>query len=197
MKHFLLLFHINMDQASWPDYFFLPLDSAHMFLFKGNSADYHDWCSPPLQFVVQQLTPTAIERRSFLWIALLIFHKETSPFLHSHSPAQPAATSFHFFHFVHFSPTFLFMPLIQSRREMLQPQQTFSFPCLFLFWFIPMFLGPLLWAGGRLSYMASHLGRCTLDVHLPSDWSGVSRWQHTGLTVAATKWAAGFVRGVP
>lgn len=190
-----------MDQASWPAYFFLPLYSAHMFLFKGSSADYHDWCArAPPQFVVQQLTPTAVERRSFLSIALLIFHKETSPFLHYLLPRLPRPTSsnvfVHFFHLVHFSPRVLIMPLIQSRREM-QPLQTFSSPSLFLFWFIPMFLGPSLWAGGRLSYMASHLGRCTLDVRLPSDWSGVSRWRHTGLTVAATKWAAGFVRGVP
>lgn len=66
--------------------------SPHMFLFKASGADCHDWCAhPPSDSLSNGWLPQAVEGRPFLSTALLIFHRETSPFLHSFTPPSSAA----------------------------------------------------------------------------------------------------------
>lgn len=66
-----------------------------MFLFKASGADGHDWCvHPPSDSLSNGWLPQAVEGRPFLSTALLIFHRETSPFLHSFTPPSSAAPPF-------------------------------------------------------------------------------------------------------
>lgn len=114
VKCFLLLFRINMDPASFLVSFSL-LQSTHMFLFKASSADYHDWCvhpPPSPDSLSNGWLPTAVEGRPFLSTALLIFHRETSPFFHSFAPqsSPPTVSSFSV---SPSSPLFLFLWILR------------------------------------------------------------------------------------
>lgn len=160
---------------------------------------------PPPASLSNGWLPAAVEGRPFLSTALLIFHRETSPFFHSFapqssrlavrsssgscfSPPPPSPSSF-----LSLDLKVWFRSWIRFRCEM-QPPQTISMRSLFFFWLLPMPFSPSLWAGGRLSYMARHLGLCSRVVSLRSDWSrkeqrqqgaGVGWWRHTGCTAAA------------
>lgn len=165
-----------------------------MFLFKASSADYHDWCAPPApppDSPSNGWLPKAVEGRPFLSTALMIFHRETSPFFHSFAPqsSPPTVSSsstspFSFY----FSVFFLFgiLKVLSSGHgstlgarcspcKHLHPVPSFCFDSL------PMLLCPLLWAGGRLSYMARRLGLCSQVVSLRSDWSGRNSGRERGL----------------
>lgn len=194
MKCFLLLFHINMDSTSFPVSLSLSFSSPLIcfYLRPAVLTTMIGVFTPPPDSPSNGWLPKAVEGRPFLWTALLIFHKETSPFFHSFSPQsspQTISSSSISLFSLDFSLEVWLRSWIHFSHEM-QPLQTSSPRSLLLFWFLPMLLSPSLWAGGRLRYMARCFGLCSQVLSLRSDWSGrqgagVGRWRRTGCTAAA------------
>lgn len=173
-----------------------PLYSTHMFLFKASSADYHDWCVLSPLPTRRPTTVSHRQRRGGLslqphcWFSTGKLHHSSTHSLLSLS-LQPLSAPLSSFSSASFclDCKVCLRSWIPFRCKM-QLIKSFSFHTLLLFWFLPMLLSALLWAGGRLSYMARCLGVCSQVASLRCDQfgrqgAGVGSWRHTGCTAAA------------
>lgn len=138
-------------------------------------------CSPPpLPYCLSNgWLLKAVEGRPFLSTALLIFHRETSPFFSLiPSPVFPfkplAAPVVLLFSFTPTLPLSIFSLKFPSGHgsalgARCSPRKQIRRAPSFCFDPFPMLLSPSLWAGGLLSYMARSLGLCSQVVSLRSD----------------------------